>query len=125
MGRRGCVGEELGRPTWRLCFWEDYCKCPNTTSSRSFPLAINSWMHSGDVAKQIDIPILDPHSHERIGHCIRLGTSTHVISITSPEIAREFLKKHDMVFASRPLTGVTRLISHDYKAIIFAPWGEQ
>ncbi|XP_060959940.1 tryptophan N-monooxygenase CYP79A68-like isoform X2 [Cannabis sativa] len=55
--------------------------------------------------------------------CIRLGTSTYVISVTSPENAREFLKKHDKVFASRPLTGVTRLISHDYVTTVIAPCG--
>ncbi|KAL0367488.1 UNVERIFIED_CONTAM: Tryptophan N-monooxygenase 2 [Sesamum radiatum] len=33
--------------------------------------------------------------------CIRLG-NTYVIPVTSPELAREFLKKHDVIFASRP-----------------------
>uniref|UniRef100_A0A803P5L8 Cytochrome P450 n=1 Tax=Cannabis sativa TaxID=3483 RepID=A0A803P5L8_CANSA len=71
------------------------------------------WIHT--LMKELDTDIA----------CIRLGTSTHVISVTSPEIAREFLKKHDKVFASRPLTGVTRLISRDYKETAFAPWSDQ
>ncbi|KAF4376678.1 hypothetical protein F8388_025549 [Cannabis sativa] len=71
------------------------------------------WIHT--LMKELDTDI----------SCIRLGTSTHVISVTSPEIAREFLKKHDKVFASRPLTGVTRLISHGYIETVLAPWGDQ
>ncbi|KAM6546368.1 hypothetical protein CsatB_027104 [Cannabis sativa] len=70
------------------------------------------WIHT--LMKELDTDIA----------CIRLGTSTHVISVTSPEIAREFLKKHDNVFASRPLTGVTRLITHGYIETVLAPWGD-
>ncbi|KAK2440577.1 isoleucine N-monooxygenase [Trifolium repens] len=35
--------------------------------------------------------------------CIRLG-NVHVITITCPTIACEFLRKHDADFASRPLS---------------------
>ncbi|XP_062080002.1 tryptophan N-monooxygenase CYP79A68-like [Humulus lupulus] len=56
---------------------------------------------------------------------IRLGTTTHLIIVTSPEIAREFLKKHDVVFASRPHTAVTSLLTRGYKTTIFTPIGSQ
>lgn len=42
--------------------------------------------------------------------CICLG-NVHVIPVTSPEIAREFLGKHDAVFASRPRTMATEYLS--------------
>ncbi|KAJ9699127.1 hypothetical protein PVL29_007959 [Vitis rotundifolia] len=42
--------------------------------------------------------------------CIQLG-DVHVIPVTSPEISREFLKKHDAVFASRPITMATEYSS--------------
>ncbi|XP_062105141.1 tryptophan N-monooxygenase CYP79A68-like [Humulus lupulus] len=57
--------------------------------------------------------------------CIRLGTATHLITVTSPEIAREFLKKNDAVLASRPDTVVTSLISRGYKTTALTPSGNQ
>ncbi|PON45552.1 Cytochrome P450, E-class, group I [Trema orientale] len=56
--------------------------------------------------------------------CIRLG-STHVISVSSLEMTREILKKHDAVFASRPMTMATHILSSGYLTIAVTPWGEQ
>ncbi|MBA0775845.1 hypothetical protein Gotri_010944 [Gossypium trilobum] len=56
--------------------------------------------------------------------CIRLA-NTHVISVTSPEIAREFLKKHDAVFASSPVTMATEYSSRGFLTIAVVPWGDQ
>ncbi|PON37123.1 Cytochrome P450, E-class, group I [Trema orientale] len=56
--------------------------------------------------------------------CVRLG-NTHVIAVSNPELAREFLKKHDAVFASRPLTMATRILSRGYITTGVVPWGEQ
>ncbi|OMO67496.1 Cytochrome P450 [Corchorus olitorius] len=44
--------------------------------------------------------------------CFRFA-NTHVISVTSPDIAQEFLKKFDSAFASGPIT------------IAVVPWGDQ
>ncbi|XP_057796257.1 phenylalanine N-monooxygenase-like [Salvia miltiorrhiza] len=56
--------------------------------------------------------------------CIRLG-SVHIIAVTSPQLAREFLKKHDAVFASRPDAISARLTSDGYLTLVFSPAGEQ
>ncbi|CAL2273406.1 unnamed protein product [Prunus armeniaca] len=56
--------------------------------------------------------------------CIRLG-NVHVIPVTSPEIAREFLKKNDAVFASRPVTMATKTLSSGYLTTVVGPWGDQ
>ncbi|XVE86065.1 hypothetical protein DITRI_Ditri18aG0006600 [Diplodiscus trichospermus] len=56
--------------------------------------------------------------------CIKLA-NTHVIPVTSPEIAREFLKKHDSVFASRPITMATEYSSRRFLTIAVVPWGDQ
>ena len=45
--------------------------------------------------------------------CIRLG-NVHIIPITCPTIAREFLRKHDADFASRPTTMASDIISNGY-----------
>ncbi|KAI3850160.1 hypothetical protein MKX03_011958 [Papaver bracteatum] len=42
--------------------------------------------------------------------CIRLG-NVHIVSVTSPELSREFLQKQDAVFASRPRTMATEHLS--------------
>ncbi|KAI3951787.1 hypothetical protein MKW98_013845 [Papaver atlanticum] len=56
--------------------------------------------------------------------CIRLG-HVHIIPVTSPEIAREFLKKQDAVFASRPITMATEYSSRGFLTAVVTPWGEQ
>lgn len=56
--------------------------------------------------------------------CIRLG-SVHVIAVTSPELSREFLKKHDAIFASRPDTLSSRLSSDGYLALSLSPASDQ
>ncbi|KAK7305544.1 hypothetical protein VNO77_43450 [Canavalia gladiata] len=56
--------------------------------------------------------------------CIRLG-NVHVIPVTCPIIACEFLRKHDADFASRPLSISTDIISSGYMTTALAPFGEQ
>ncbi|XP_047964198.1 tyrosine N-monooxygenase-like [Salvia hispanica] len=56
--------------------------------------------------------------------CIKLG-GVHVISVTSPELSREFLKKHDAFFASRPDILSARLASDGYQGVILSPSGSQ
>ncbi|CAA2964108.1 isoleucine N-monooxygenase 1-like [Olea europaea subsp. europaea] len=57
-------------------------------------------------------------------NCIRLG-GTHVIPITSPELAQEFLKKQDSTFASRPDGISGRLSSNGYLTAALRPEGDQ
>ncbi|KAG8373053.1 hypothetical protein BUALT_Bualt12G0130800 [Buddleja alternifolia] len=56
--------------------------------------------------------------------CIRLG-SIHVIAVTSPELAREFLKKQDSIFASRPDCMSGKLTSNGYLTAALSPIGDQ
>ncbi|KAF8018593.1 hypothetical protein BT93_H3474 [Corymbia citriodora subsp. variegata] len=56
--------------------------------------------------------------------CIRLG-STHVIPVTSPTIAQEFLRKQDSDFASRPVTMASGILSSGYLTAALSPYGEQ
>ncbi|KAL2488513.1 Tryptophan N-monooxygenase 1 [Forsythia ovata] len=56
--------------------------------------------------------------------CIRLG-GVHVIPVTSPELAREFLKNHDGTFASRPDCMSGRLSSYGYLNVVLTPMGDQ
>nr|GMC79312.1 isoleucine N-monooxygenase 1-like [Ipomoea batatas] len=56
--------------------------------------------------------------------CFNLG-GTNVIAVTSPEVAREVLKKQDSVFASRPTCMSAELMSSNYLISVVAPKGEQ
>ncbi|KAK2453929.1 isoleucine N-monooxygenase [Trifolium repens] len=56
--------------------------------------------------------------------CIRLG-NVHVIPITCPTIACEFLRKHDADFASRPLTMASDIISNGYLTTVLVPYGKR
>ncbi|KAK7316815.1 hypothetical protein RJT34_00544 [Clitoria ternatea] len=56
--------------------------------------------------------------------CIRLG-KIHIISVTSPEILREFLVKNDATFASRPSNSFSEYVSYGYLTTALSPFGEQ
>ncbi|KAK9080292.1 hypothetical protein SSX86_000050 [Deinandra increscens subsp. villosa] len=71
------------------------------------------WIHN--LMDQFDTPIL----------CIRLGPSTHVIAVSSPNIACEILKKQDDIFISRPDFMSAYLISDGYLNTAMSPFGEQ
>ncbi|KAK9059692.1 hypothetical protein SSX86_020396 [Deinandra increscens subsp. villosa] len=57
--------------------------------------------------------------------CIRLGPSTHVIVVSSPNLTCEILKNQDEKFLSRPDMMSSYLISDGYLATIMSPEGEQ
>ncbi|XP_022960608.1 isoleucine N-monooxygenase 1-like [Cucurbita moschata] len=71
------------------------------------------WIHA--VMKQFNTEIA----------CIRLG-STYIIPVSSPEIALEFLKINDSIFASRScISNTVGMLSHGYLTTALSPMGEQ
>ncbi|KAL1536249.1 phenylalanine N-monooxygenase [Salvia divinorum] len=70
------------------------------------------WIHN--VMKQLNTEIA----------CIKLGR-VHVITVTSPELSIEFLRKHDGVFASRPDVSSARLTSDGYLTPAMSFSGDQ
>jgi isoleucine N-monooxygenase len=56
--------------------------------------------------------------------CIRLG-NVHVIPVSCPIIALEFLRKNDATFASRPISMSTDIISKGFLTTALTPFGEQ
>ncbi|KAH7564737.1 hypothetical protein ACOSP7_021565 [Xanthoceras sorbifolium] len=56
--------------------------------------------------------------------CIRLGR-IHVIAVSCPEISREFLKKLNALFASRPTSMSTEMTTKGFLTAALVPFGEQ
>ncbi|KAH9292487.1 hypothetical protein KI387_042327, partial [Taxus chinensis] len=54
---------------------------------------------------------------------LRLGSVPTVV-ISSPAMAREFLKTRDLVFANRPATSFGKYVAYDRKDVGYAPYGE-
>ncbi|KAG6400043.1 hypothetical protein SASPL_141531 [Salvia splendens] len=70
------------------------------------------WIHN--VMKQLNTEIVS----------IKLGR-VNVITVSSPELSIEFLKKHDSVIASRPYVSSARLVSNGYLSPSLSPSGNQ
>ncbi|XP_057485896.1 cytochrome P450 71D9-like [Actinidia eriantha] len=54
---------------------------------------------------------------------LQLGEVPAVV-ISSPETAKEVMKTHDVIFATRPHIIASRIMSYDSTSIAFAPYGE-
>jgi hypothetical protein len=53
---------------------------------------------------------------------LRLGEVSTIV-VSSPEIAREVMKTHDVIFASRPTSLAIKILTYDSTDIVFAPYG--
>ncbi|XP_027073992.1 isoleucine N-monooxygenase 1-like [Coffea arabica] len=56
--------------------------------------------------------------------CFRIF-GVHIIPVTSPELAREFLKKHDSIFSNRPVCMSAELSSEGFLTTSLSPLGDQ
>ena len=54
---------------------------------------------------------------------LRLGSIPTVVA-SSPAMAKEFLKTHDLVFANRPNCAHGKYVCYDHKDLAFSPYGE-
>ena len=54
---------------------------------------------------------------------LKLGQVPTLV-VSSPESAKEVLRTHDAIFASRPVTLFSQIVLYDSKDIVFAPYGE-
>ncbi|XP_022950766.1 cytochrome P450 CYP736A12-like [Cucurbita moschata] len=102
--------------TWRFNIKSKGKKLP--PGPKGFPI-----IGSLNLLKQF--PHRDLHrlsqKHGPIMH-MKLGL-VNTIVVSSPEAAELFLKTHDLVFASRPLTMVSKFLSYGQKNLVFAQYG--
>ncbi|KAJ3693306.1 hypothetical protein LUZ60_008786 [Juncus effusus] len=52
-----------------------------------------------------------------------IGETPNII-ISSPEVAKEVMKLHDLNFSTRPISRTVRIISYGGKGLFFSPYGE-
>ncbi|KAL4284376.1 hypothetical protein GQ457_16G002390 [Hibiscus cannabinus] len=61
---------------------------------------------------------------QRYGPLMHLKFGSYpVVIASSAEMAKEFLKKHDQIFASRPETAAGKYVTYNYSDMLFAPYG--
>uniref|UniRef100_A0ACD5Z5S6 Uncharacterized protein n=1 Tax=Avena sativa TaxID=4498 RepID=A0ACD5Z5S6_AVESA len=77
-------------------------------------LAGNPLVHRvmADLARRLDAPLM----------YLQLG-EVPVVVATSPEAAREIMRTHDVVFATRPWTPTMQIMNADGEGLIFARYG--
>ncbi|CAL5390306.1 unnamed protein product [Camellia sinensis] len=54
---------------------------------------------------------------------LQLGEMSTIV-VSSPEIVREVMKTHDIVFVQRPYSFASRILSYDSQNIAFSPYGD-
>ncbi|XP_019259858.1 PREDICTED: premnaspirodiene oxygenase-like isoform X2 [Nicotiana attenuata] len=110
----------------------------------SFLLLVKKWMNSKNQAKRLPpgpwkLPILGSMLHmvgglphrvlrdlaKKYGPLMHLQLGeVSLVVVTSPEIAKEVLKTHDLAFASRPKLLAAEIIVYNSSAVAFAPYGD-
>ncbi|XP_016432986.1 premnaspirodiene oxygenase-like [Nicotiana tabacum] len=109
----------------------------------SFLFLFKKWKNSGSQTKRLPpgpwkLPILGSMLHLLGGHPhhvlrdlakkygplmhLQLGEVSLVV-VTSPEMAKEVLKTHDLAFASRPLLLAAKIVCYNGTDIVFSPYG--
>ncbi|RDX63848.1 Cytochrome P450 71D9, partial [Mucuna pruriens] len=54
---------------------------------------------------------------------LKLGEVSTIV-VSSPDYAKEVMKTHDHIFASRPLILAAKIMDYDFKGVAFTPYGD-
>ncbi|CAN1122141.1 Cytochrome P450 84A1, partial [Linum perenne] len=54
---------------------------------------------------------------------LKMGTSLHVVAVSSPEVARQVLQVHDSIFSNRPANAAITYLTYDRSDMAFANYG--
>ncbi|KAE8689135.1 DNA mismatch repair protein Msh6-2 [Hibiscus syriacus] len=92
-----------------------------------FPPGPKSWPIIGNLNLIGSLPHQSFHKlSRRYGPLMRLKFGSYpVVIASSPAMAKEFLKSHDQIFASRPPTASGKYVSYNYNDMLWAPYGPQ
>uniref|UniRef100_A0A0G7ZNY6 Cytochrome P450 CYP750A27v1 n=1 Tax=Picea glauca TaxID=3330 RepID=A0A0G7ZNY6_PICGL len=111
--------------TLMFCFFS-YCILYQSRRNERLPPGPYPWPIIGNL-HQLRLPI-----HRTLRHLankygpilfLRFG-SVPTLVVSSSEMAKQFLKTHDLIFASRPPTSVGKYFFYNFKDIAFAPYGD-
>ncbi|KAH6834009.1 hypothetical protein C2S53_004811 [Perilla frutescens var. hirtella] len=100
-------------------------KIINNNQRRKLPPGPKPWPIIGNLNLLGSIPHQSLHHlAQKYGEIMLLKFGKFpVVIASSPEMARQFLKVHDAVFASRPALAAGKYISYNYSDVSFAPYG--
>ncbi|KAB2024456.1 hypothetical protein ES319_D06G088300v1 [Gossypium barbadense] len=90
-----------------------------------FPPGPKPWLIIGNLNLIGSLPHQSLHKlSQRYGPLMQLKFGSYpVVVASSAEMAKEFLKKHDHIFASRPQTAADKYTTYNYCNITWAPYG--
>ncbi|TYG64280.1 hypothetical protein ES288_D06G094700v1 [Gossypium darwinii] len=90
-----------------------------------FPPGPKPWLIIGNLNLIGSLPHQSLHKlSQRYGPLMQLKFGSYpVVVASSAEMAKEFLKKHDHIFASRPQTAAGKYTTYNYCNITWAPYG--
>ncbi|KAH6763850.1 hypothetical protein C2S51_015099 [Perilla frutescens var. frutescens] len=97
----------------------------NSNQHRKLPPGPKPWPIIGNLNLLGSIPHQSLHRlSQKYGEIMLLKFGKFpVVIASSPEMAKQFLKEHDAIFASRPAHATGKHISYNYSDVSFAPYG--
>jgi len=99
-----------------------FCHMKLKTAPRPFPL----WPVLGNLPLIGNLPYLSFYKlSQKYGDVMELKLgSISVVVISSPNHAKEVLQIHDLLFATRPRSVVTDMLTYGRKDVAWAPYGD-
>ncbi|KAL0456316.1 UNVERIFIED_CONTAM: Flavonoid 3'-monooxygenase [Sesamum latifolium] len=98
---------------------------PRRHPERNLPPGPTPWPVIGNLNLLGSIPHRSLHFlSQKYGHIMQLKFGKFpVVVASSPEMAKQFLRVHDTVFASRPALAAGKYTSYNYSDMTWAPYG--
>ncbi|WP_411026158.1 cytochrome P450, partial [Salmonella sp. s58078] len=98
---------------------------PTRNNETKSPPGPKRWPIIGNLNLVGSVPHLSLHElSKKYGEIMQLKFgSMPIVVASSPDMAKEFLKTYDHIWASRPVTAAGRFTSYNFSNMVWAPYG--